>query len=491
MTNELAISLALLGVLFFWALANWHAGLLLCLATAIMQDPLRKLTPDQPIVFVGFVVAVFGAACLGALVRGVSLYPNHIFRQHRWLATPFLFLFLLIIAQAMNSYLRFDNLMLTALGVLTYVMPLFSTMFAYQLACRQGELRIRQFMKWYVILIGLALTTVYLEFSGYHWSVFGQVGTGLVIYDRATGSILPSFSGLFRASEIAAWHAMTAACVVVLLIFWRKASLPRLLIALGFAAVLIGIGILTGRRKVVIEFVVFLSTLSMLWVIFGGHLGRVGTIGSVAGAAVTYAFYALFAAGLQEGVSAVHDKPETSIYAHYVQHSEKAFGQVPARFVELGIAPVMWAYDSYGLAGAGLGAGTQGAQYFGSGGATGGAAEGGLGKITLELGIPGLFVMAWITISICRYLWGVMRFASQYSPSLARLSFGLCSLLAANIAGFSVATQLYGDLFVLLTLSWTLGFLLAVPVMVERQVRARQQLATVQRGPAIFQPRTV
>src|SRR6516225_6569946 len=133
MTNELAISLALLGVLFFWALANWHAGLLLCLATAIMQDPLRKLTPDQPIVFVGFVVAVFGAACLGALVRGVSLYPNHIFRQHRWLATPFLFLFLLIIAQAMNSYLRFDNLMLTALGVLTYVMPLFSTMFASQL----------------------------------------------------------------------------------------------------------------------------------------------------------------------------------------------------------------------------------------------------------------------------------------------------------------------------------------------------------------------
>ena len=49
----------------------------------------------------------------------------------------------------------------------------------------------------------------------------------------------------------------------------------------------------------------------------------------------------------------------------------------------------------------------------------------------------------------------------------------------ANLAGFSVATQAYGDPFVLLILSWTLGFLLAVPVLVEREVRARR-LATVE-----------
>ena len=169
---------------------------------------------------------------------------------------------------------------------------------------------------------------------------------------------------------------------------------------------------------------------------------------------------------------------------------ENAFEEVPSRFVELGIAPVMWAYDSYGLFGAGLGVGTQGTQYFGGGGAIAGAAEGGLGKITLELGVPGLFVMGWIAILIFRHFWQIMRVASRHSRRMARLSFGLFSFLVANVAGFSVATQAYGDLFILLILSWTLGFLFAVPVLVEREVRARQ-LATVEELSPVFRPKTV
>ena len=71
--------------------------------------------------------------------------------------------------------------------------------------------------------------------------------------------------------------------------------------------------------------------------------------------------------------------------------AKTAFGDAPERFVEIGIAPIMWAYDRFGLFGAGLGVGTQGTQYFGGDAEIGaGAAEGGLGKITLELGIPGL-----------------------------------------------------------------------------------------------------
>jgi hypothetical protein len=150
----------------------------------------------------------------------------------------------------------------------------------------------------------------------------------------------------------------------------------------------------------------------------------------------------------------------------------------------------MWAYDSFGLFGAGLGAGTQGTQHFGGGGALAGAAEGGLGKITLELGVPGLFVIGWIAIWIFRYLWQIMRFASRHSQRMGRISFGLVSFLVANAAGFSVATQAYGDLFVLLTLSWITSFLLAIPILVEREVHARQ-LATLERPPPVFRPRPV
>ena len=158
--------------------------------------------------------------------------------------------------------------------------------------------------------------------------------------------------------------------------------------------------------------------------------------------------------------------------------------------LSLGIAPIMWAYDSFGLFGAGLGVGTQGTQHFGGGGAIAGAAEGGLGKITLELGIPGLFVMGWFAISLFRHLWRIMRDASRISPRIARLSYGLFSFLVANVAAFSVATQAYGDLFILLILSWTLGFLLAIPVLLEREVRARQPAIFEELAP-VFRPKTV
>jgi hypothetical protein len=65
---------------------------------------------------------------------------------------------------------------------------------------------------------------------------------------------------------------------------------------------------------------------------------------------------------------------------------------------------------------------------------------------------------------------------------------GLCSFLVANVAGFSVATQAYGDLFILLILSWTLAFLLVIPVLVEREVRARHP-AILQDRSTIFRPK--
>src|SRR5262249_35718216 len=151
---------------------------------------------------------------------------------------------LLIIVQAFNSYLRFGNPLLPLIGLLTYVLPLPSIVFAYQLVFRQGEVGINQFMKWYIVCISLALTTVYMEFSGYDWPVLGQVGVKLIAYDQVTGAVLPLDAGIFRASEIAAWHAMTAACFVLLMTFLRRTTLARVLTAVIAVALLIGVGVL-------------------------------------------------------------------------------------------------------------------------------------------------------------------------------------------------------------------------------------------------------
>jgi hypothetical protein len=481
----LELAFLLLAIPVLWALVDWRVGLLLCLVTATLQDPLRKLVPNQPVLFVAFVGVVFGGMCLGALVRGIPLNQSIMFRRYRQLAKPISLLLVVIVAQAFNSYVRFENPMITLIGLLTYLLPLPAIVCAYQLVSRQGEVRINQFMKWYIVCIGLALITVYLEYSGYDWPVLGTVGPQLVVFDQDTGQRLPAFSGLFRAPEIAAWHAMSAACFVLILNVSNRTTFARLLTTVLLAALLLGLGILTGRRKIAVEFVVFLGTYLILWALFEKAAGKLVLIALTG---ITLIGFAGLTAELREDVTNRHDT-DTS-YTRYVDHTQNAFESVPSRFVELGIAPVMWAYDSFGLFGAGLGVGSQGTQHFGGGGGIAGAAEGGLGKITLELGIPGLFLMGWIAISVFRYLWRTLRVAFRYSQRIGRLAIGLFSFLIANLAGFSVATQAYGDLFILLILSWTLASLLAVPVLLEREVKARK-LATVAGLSPVLRPRTV
>jgi hypothetical protein len=393
-------------------------------------------------------------------------------------------LLLLIFLEAFNSLVRFYNPMLPLIGLMTYLLPLPSFIFAYQLVLRKGEAAIRQFIWGYLVFIGLALTTVYLEYAGYDWSVLGQVGGSLLIFDKSSGTIVKPSSGIFRASEIAAWHAATAACFVLLLATWRKINFRTLLIGMIVATLLLGIATLTGRRKAVVEFAVFASTYFVLWVVLKKGLTKFAIPLAIAGL-VGFAWLVA-----QLGSDPVEVAEKSTGYSVYVERSKSVFEDVPTRFVELGIAPVMWAYDTFGLFGGGLGVGSQGTQYFGGGIIGAGAAEGGLGKITIELGIPGLFVTGWLGVVVFKQFWWTMRASSRISPRVARLSYALFSFLVANVAAFSVATQAYGDLFVLLILSWTLGFLLAIPALLKREARARQPAIFEEHTP-VFRPKTV
>jgi hypothetical protein len=453
------LSIALLAIPTLWAFAEWRYAMTLCVVTALLQDPLRKLTPDQPVLFVGFVAAVFGAGCLGAMSRGVSLGLGNIRRIDRGMTRPILLMLILIMVEALNSLQNFGNLMLPAIGLVTYLLPLPAIMFGYQLACRAGVASIHRFMSAYLFCFMPALTTVYLEYAGFNWGILGQVGGDLPLYDQTLGRLV-SHSGIFRAAEIAAWHAMACACFALMLLTFRKINVQTLMTAAVIIALLMSVGVLTGRRKALLEVTVFATTYLVLWFIFEKAAMKFGIVLAVAGAIGSF-----WLVGQPE-----NDSPDylegAFVYRSYLERSKTVFEAAPSRFVELGLAPVMYAYESFGLFGAGLGVGTQGTQHFGGGGALAGAAEGGLGKVTLELGVPGLLVIGWLAASVFHRIWRTMRTASLVSPKLARLSFGLFSFLLANAAAFSVSTQAYGDFFILLIMSWTLGFLLAVPVLI-------------------------
>ena len=172
------------------------------------------------------------------------------------------------------------------------------------------------------------------------------------------------------------------------------------------------------------------------------------------------------------------DLQASAAYNDYIGRSQGSFSDAVDRFVDMGLSPIMWAYERFGIFGAGLGTGSQGAQHFGGGsGEFGGAGEGGLGKITMELGLPGMIVAAWFAAAFGRYIWRSVSQVARTSPQLAPLACSLLAFLIANVASFTVATQAFGDLFILLMLGVTLGFLLALPALAVQG--RRRPLATV------------
>jgi hypothetical protein len=341
---------------------------------------------------------------------------------------------------------------------------------------------VRQWMGVYIFFALLSLSGVYLQYAGYEWDVLGEVGVGQIIYD--VGVALKAYSGFYRASEIAAWHAAAIACFGFILAVGKKATILRVVAAIAFIGLIVSLGLLTGRRKMLLEIAVFICTYMFLFALMQRGMARLAMAMLAMGLAGYILIVGFVAPDL---VQHSYTKSMTIENPHgiegYAIRGQSVLADLPERFRVMGVQPVIAAVDAYGWLGAGLGTGSQG---------TGDItrelnldrwmSEGGLGKITLELGVPGLFIAMWLAIALARHLRTQLIAAAKTSPQHARMAYGLLAFLVANVASFSVATQAFSDLFILLILGWCVGFLLAMPVLA---LRTRQVDTAHRRGPRL------
>lgn len=475
--SEIAVLLLVLAVAL--TVADWRRALFVAVPVALLQDPLRKLTPGQPVVYVLLVGVVFAAAAMAAATSGVPLMPRHIWGWRRYLAIPFGLFTAVLIFQAIKGWATFGNILIPLIGLSAYLTPFVGISLLYQTIVRSRENFIDKFFRFYVICMSFALATIYLEYSGYHSLILGEVGHGLIIFDRETSSVLKAYSGVFRSSEVAAWHAATSICFFAIWIVNRRITLGKGLGAIIFLLAIVGLGMLTGRRKFLVEIIVFSSVYTMLFLYFG-RAGRLALLAGATGLLGYIAFVLWVPDTPLEGripdttFAKAPSRIGSERYQDYVTRTKRVFGDVPSRVTDLGLAPISWAYSQYGLLGAGLGAGSQGTQYFGVAGSVAqGAAEGGLGKIWLELGAPGFIVIIWLLWAFTRHIWGILKLVSRQSTPLSRIACGLASFLLANVAAFAVASQVYSDIFILVLLGAALGVLLAMPLLVQRTLQVR------------------
>src|SRR5205814_4891358 len=150
-----------------------------------------------------------------------------------------------------HSYVRYGNPIVPAIGLLAYISPIPAVVFAYQFAVRHGLSGIRHWMWFYVVAAVVFLSGIFLEFADFDWPVLGEVGEGVLIYD--VGTILKAYSGFFRASEIAAWHAATTSCFLFILFVGRRLIWTCIIVVLALIAFLLSVGLLCGRRKMFVE----------------------------------------------------------------------------------------------------------------------------------------------------------------------------------------------------------------------------------------------
>jgi len=468
-------------VLMFGSLAlvlldgNWRAGLLVTVVIGFLQDPIRKITPNQPSTFVGLVLLAF---VLTILVIYEQKQGRINLRSMFWTVPEILewipIYFAVIGAQAMNSFFRFGDIQLMALGIAFYVAPAVAIWAGYEVGCSPKSLQ--KVIVTYLVLCSLFAISAWLDFRGLDSLLFKEVGGGIQI--TFEGFSAKGVSGLWRTSELAAWHLAAGACLSLTMAVSAQRRENQILLFM-LAAAFAYLTIPTGRRKALVLVLVFTAFYLLLFSRRASPASRERVISSVlGGTAMSYGAYALFL------ITAKGDS-----FDIYLNRSLSARDELVNRFQNQGIGALLRALDvsqGWGLgvgAGANLGnlkisanaeAARQGIRSLGF------VSEGGGGRIVAELGLPGLVVGVVLAALILLTLRRNFRLLSLLEPRLAFLMLGLVAFGLANVVFFFSAAQVYSDPFILILMGICFGSFLAVPTLIARQ---QAQLAYLQSLP--------
>lgn len=428
-----------------------RATIFIVIAVGVLQDPIRKLVPEEPVFFVVLVGIFFAAGMLGAILRNGPRYFAPLFGFNNALYYPIAVLLIILLIQAFVTIVRYDQVVLAIVGLVGYLAPLLALPLAYYYVNTLED--VKRLLAVYIgFNIFLALG-IYLSFLSVDWTILKQVGEGIVIYDL--GTVLQAHSGFARSPEIAGWHIAAGVCMLGTLSVTTEKTQNRLWFA-TLMVILIGAIVLTGRRKMLIEVVLFFFFYFSI-LVFTRTTGKrifVGSLIVVLGLSVWL--------GLQE-IFPIKYERQLDLY---LQRGATVFEDAPQRFSALGLGSLYSSVQRVGWFGAGMGLGSQGARYFSDMSVTpiiGGSTEGGLGKLLVELGVPGLFVLLWLLWRINIHIYTILQYCNIVDKKVAHLGMAMSAFLATNILIFIVASQVYGDLFILLLLGMFIGILFATP----------------------------
>ncbi|RBP49178.1 hypothetical protein DFR28_104104 [Arenicella xantha] len=446
----------LLVVSCYFSFTRDYGVLKYLLIIGFLQDPVRKLIPGEPVYMTVMVGAIVVCALARLLITNRAIITEPFDRWNASLYAPVQVYLILIAIQFVHSLVRYGQPIIPLLGMIFYTAPLVAISIAYSQFDRFE--RVRVLLRMYCAFGAIVGLTVVLSFMGVESALFGEVGEGLTIYDQ--GTILKAYAGLMRSSEVAGWHLGASACFLLILLT-EKSNFKTVAVTAAVILLLLTAIVLTGRRKMILQFVVFAALYFPFLRIYQRRAASGYFISVVVGGFFAFILF-LTLLPLLGG----------SQFELYLMRGSSVFGDATGRFEELGMGSLGWAINQFGVLGGGLGVAAQGAQHFG-GALAHGAAEGGLGKIVSELGVVSLALIAWLLYAMAMHVHKCLSLISQVLPDKLPFSVGVAVFAASNAPTFIVASQVFGDMFILLVIGLMVGFLFAIPKLVKFELEKR------------------
>jgi hypothetical protein len=425
----------------FVSLADWRKGLFLMILIAAIQDPVRKLTPGAPAYLSILTVPVWSAILFSLFTRTGSLWYD--FKQsYRNLSAPIVFFIISLLPAALiSATYGMGSWKLTFLGLFLYIGMICAWLVGY--AYDTGQNNLRKLLSFYCIVNSVMLIGTPLQSLGFfeEWAALGTQSLSFIWVRSVTDYTVKMISGFYRSPDVMGWHAaMTTMIAVVLSLGSRdnKRFFWLFIAAWGLSA-----AILCGRRKMVMMIPIFIATL--LWIYWK----------------VRYKSRAVRVFGILLVVFLVG----FTIYEQIGRNQEieryylSELSDIPIRMHRHNYDDIVATYDQAGFFGAGLGTASQGSQYL-SIERPRTWQEGGISKILVEMGVPGLICFGVLIVSLVRNIMNVIVKITRDRKEFTLMS-GLFGILVANASSFIVSHQIFGDPFILIFFSVMIGFLLS------------------------------
>lgn len=435
-------------------LSDWRRGIYVVALAGFLQDPIRKMIPGEPVAFTMIAPVLFGICVLSAILAGEELNLRDLSRFSPVLFLPAVLFVGWVGLSVGTAFLHTSNLILAGIGAMAYLAPIPGLMLGYRFAKAPGD--VLNLMMFYVVVAAFFAISLFLETSGVLWATLGSVGEDFVFFPQSGGMAVLR-SGFFRSPEVAGWHIAAAICFLVIVGIARRQDWLFFAFAIVVVALVLPSLVLTGRRKFLVEISMFMAFAAALVTYFRSGAGRLAMVFAIAAVISAVVFYY------------VSSNELPGEWAAYMDRSASTPSDSGGRLTHMTVDMFQYVIRQNGFFGSGAGTGSQGAQHFGGGAVlVGAAAEGGLGKVLAELGVPGLLLLAWILAAAGVYIWKEAR-TVRNEENVAALTYGVFAFLAANAIVFTTAHQIFGDVNILILLGLLLGMLFRAPYLLSPQ----------------------